>query len=152
MLCNALSSRKATLGALGGRWNALQGTEAFEGVLAVIYVPNWSRIRLASDQMRWCCIVGCHFSITCRFLLASVGMELFHATPETSDGHMYLPACGLGFQTFWWVILTRTSRTDSCLERFTGSICVGFHKTCKARFTDHPDSSTVELYTWFACL
>ncbi|KAL9958922.1 hypothetical protein ACROYT_G035999 [Oculina patagonica] len=35
------------------------------------------------------------------FVLASVGMELFHAAPETSEGHMYLSACGLGFQTFW---------------------------------------------------
>ena len=56
--------------------------------------------RQASDQMRRFSIEG-YFSIICRFLLASVGMELFHAAPQTSDGHMYLPACGLGFQTFW---------------------------------------------------
>ena len=54
-----------------------------------------------------CCLlimmqnVRCYFPIISRFLIASVGMELFHAVPQTSDGHMYLPACGLGFQTFW---------------------------------------------------
>ena len=64
------------------------------------YARKWRR--QASDQMRRSCSVeGCYFAIFCRFLLASVGMELFHAAPQTSDGHMYLPACGLGFQTFW---------------------------------------------------
>ncbi|XP_048579901.1 sodium channel protein type 11 subunit alpha isoform X2 [Nematostella vectensis] len=35
------------------------------------------------------------------YLFAAVGMEVFHDFPSSSEGHMYLPECGLGFQTFW---------------------------------------------------
>ena len=54
-------------------------------------------------------------------MIANVGMELFHGAAETSEGHMYLPACGLGFQTFWYVLethlnymITLESLDESC--------------------------------------
>jgi len=53
-------------------------------------------LRVAPVMIDLLCLLGIIL-----FLLASVGMELFHGAPETSEGHMYLPACGLGFQTFW---------------------------------------------------
>ncbi|KAK2561488.1 Voltage-dependent T-type calcium channel subunit alpha-1H [Acropora cervicornis] len=53
-------------------------------------------LRVAPVMVDLLCLLG-----IISFLLASVGMELFHLAPETSDGYMYLPACGLGFKTFW---------------------------------------------------
>ncbi|XP_022782429.1 two pore calcium channel protein 1A-like [Stylophora pistillata] len=56
--------------------------------------------RIAPVMVDLLCLLGIIL-----FLLASVGMELFHGASETSEGHMYLPACGLGFQTFWCACL-----------------------------------------------
>lgn len=53
-------------------------------------------LRVAPVMVDLLCLLGIIL-----FLLASVGMELFYSASETSDGHMYLPACGLGFETFW---------------------------------------------------
>lgn len=57
-------------------------------------------LRVAPVMVDLLCLLGIIL-----FLLASVGMELFHRASETSDGHMYLASCGLGFQTFWCACL-----------------------------------------------
>jgi len=85
-------------------------------------------LRVAPVMVDLLCLLG-----IISFLLASVGMELFHLAPETSDGYMYLPACGLGFKTFWCSCLilfqmVTTSNWHEIMNSVSWHFCLKFFK------------------------